>query len=259
MKTTIRIATGQFEFLEIKGTEDDIPHMLELQRRYSEKPVDFRRNRQKLQAFVGGEIYFDPERHEYSNEKGELYLSGSKYAEQFAEKFDRDKIAAAMAKKYGVKAEDILAMWEMKSDISKGLGTALHAAMEMYGRYGALAEKMGGTANHDNPMVVEAVKQFYAQHMEVGDYEVLVVDHATKRAGRIDRLVRIESPEGKNYCNIDDFKTDVNIQKGLPKYQKQLSFYAAILEANGVAVDKIRVHHWDGSKWTTYNLEKEKI
>lgn len=250
----MRIATGTYEFLEVEGTHEEIPQLLALQRQYSEKPMS---NRVKLQAFVGGEIYFDPSTHTYTNEAGEVYLSGSTYAHQFEEPFDQAGIAAAMAKKYGVEASDIIAMWEMKADISKGLGTALHAAMELYGRYDGLAKKMERSANHDNPMVMEAVKQFYSQHSnDLVEYEALVVDHKAKRAGRIDRLV----PEvGVNTYSIEDFKTDVNIQKRLPIYQKQLSFYAAILEAAGKAVAELRVHHWDGVKWTTYKLEKESV
>lgn len=207
-------------------------------------------NRVKLDAFVGGSIWFDPTTHTYTNEAGEVYLSGSAYAHQFAEPFDQVKISEAMAKKFGASAEDIVKLWELKAEISRGLGTALHAAMEMCGRYQGLAKQLERSAIHDNPMVMQAVQRFYEEHDEDAEYEVLVVDHAKKRAGRIDRLAG---------GWIEDFKTDVNIQKKLPIYQKQLSFYAAILEAAGKRVEGLRVHHWDGSQWTTYQLEKEAL
>lgn len=229
-----------------------LSRMEELWDRYCENGKQLRKagERVKLKAYVGGEIYFEPQTHTYTNESGERYTSGSEYAQQFEEPFDQDKIAAAMAKKHGVKAEDIIAMWKAKSDISRGIGTALHAAMEMYGRYNGLAVKMSKTAIHDSPMVLEAVKQFYEAHPEGAIYEALVVDHHNKRAGRIDRLVNTD----KGFY-IEDFKTDVAIDKRLPVYSKQLSFYAAILRDNGQVVAGSRVHHWDGKKWATHELK----
>jgi len=253
MKITAHVPTQQFGYIELEDLPDNPAEIERLYNRYAEKPIRLSR-REKLQAFVGGEIWYDAERHEYTNDAGEVYLSGSTYAHQFEEPFDQAGIAAALAKKHGVAPEQIIAMWEMKAEISRGLGTALHAAMEYYGRYDGLAQKMGKTANHDNPMVMEAVKQFFANHTEEASYEVLVVDHATKRAGRIDRLAL-----GALGYAIDDFKTDVNIEKRLPIYQKQLSFYAAILEAAGEKVTTLRVHHWGGSAWKTYELSKEAI
>lgn len=234
-----------------------MPKLEALWNRYCEPGSELRQgDRQQLEAFVGGSIYYDPVRHEYTNEAGEHYVSGSEYAHTFEEPFDTVKISEAMARKHGVSAADIRAMWAMKADISRGLGTALHAALELYGRYDGLATKLNRTTNlHDNPMVMEAVKQFYAEHNEPAEYEVLVVDHAAKRAGRIDRLVQRSETE----FFIEDFKTDVSIEKKLPKYQKQLSFYAAILGAAGMSVGGLRVHHWDGTRWTTHNLTKEEI
>lgn len=213
-----------------------------------------RGGRTKLYALIGGIIYLDEVTHHYVNEAGEVYLSGSRYARQFEEPFDQALIANKMAAKYGVAAEDIIKMWELKANISTQLGKALHAAMEMHGRYSGLALKMERSASHDNPMVLEAVRQFYAVHKEDAHYEALVVDHAAKRVGIIDRLAKTE-----HGLLIEDFKTDVNIQKKLPIYRKQLSFYAAILKAAGCTVAGLAVYHWDGSKWTTYKLEVEKI
>lgn len=256
MKITAHIPTQPYGYIELSELPDD-PRMIEqLYNRYAEKPIALAGERVKFEAFVGGSIYFDPITHTYTNDAGEVYLSGSEYASRFEAPFDSAGISAAMAKKYGVPAEDILAMWEMKAEISRGLGTALHAAMEYYGRFNGVAQKMGKTATHDNPMVMSAVKQFYATHPEPARYEVLIVDHATHRAGRIDRLTPTEDPIS---YYIDDFKTDVNIQKKLPTYQKQLSFYAAILEAGRLSVAGLRVHHWDGVKWTTYELTKEEV
>lgn len=237
-----------------------MPRIEAIWNRYCEPGRELRSSgRVKLEAFVGGEVYYDAERHEYTNEAGERYVSGSEYAHSFEEPFDAVKMSEALAKKHaaaGVKAEDIRAMWEMKAEISRGLGTALHAAMELYGCYNGLATSLNKTtATHDNPMVMEAVKQFYTVHKdETAAHEVLIVDHAAKRAGRIDRLV--ETPKG--YI-IADFKTDVNIFKKLPIYKKQLNFYRAILEAGGLTVTSMHIYHWDGKKWTKHILDKEEI
>ena len=233
-----------------------MPHIEALWAQYVEdgKPLG-RRDRVKVEAFVGGSIYYSSILHEYTNEAGEVYLSGSVYAHQFEEVFDQAKISGALAKKFGVSAEAIVKMWELKSDISKGLGTALHSALELYGNYHELAEKLQKSTHlHDNPMVMEAVQLFFSEHPQDALYEVLVADHENKRAGRIDRLVLNDG----GYL-VTDFKTDVNIEKKLPIYQKQLSFYAAILEANGCRVAGLELYHWDGKKWNTYKLEKERV
>ncbi len=235
--------------------------------RYSEKPL--RTSPEALQgttddfveveAFVGGKIWYSASKHEYRNDKGEIYLSGSKYASSFDKPFDAQSIAGKMATKSGVPAQDILKMWDMKRDISNGYGTALHLAMQLYGEYAKHSEAFEKNYHiHDLAVFKDAVESFYAtRRSEHAKYEAFVVDHKRKYAGQIDRLAN--TAEVSEYW-VEDFKTNAELDpKKLTVYWKQLSFYASILKAGGTRVAGLRIHHWDGKKWTTIEHEVEEV
>lgn len=211
----------------------------------------------KLTAFVGGDIFYDDAAHVYTNEAGEVYLSGSQYAAQFTKPFDARLMAGKMSEKWGVPAEDIIAMWELKSKISMGFGTALHGALELYGKYKDASEALEKTYHlHDHPVIKKAVEGFYASHNgESAKYEVLIVDHARKWAGQVDRLL----VTGPNTCRVQDYKTNADLPKEkLNNYWKQLSFYAAIMQANGWKVEGLDIFHWNG-EWKSYSTEVLKV
>lgn len=210
------------------------------------------------------EIFYDDNTHQYTNALGEVYLSGSKYADQFEKPFDAKMISSLMATKNGLEqsaAEELQEMWKLKATASASFGTAIHAALELFGRFKKLAESVGKETHlHDNTVLNAAVTSFYKDHPDVSNvgYECLVVDHNKKRAGRIDRL---EYVGGGVY--ITDFKTNSEINKNLKKYWLQLSFYAAILKANGLKVLGLKIYHYDGEKWNTIlgevvDIDKEK-
>lgn len=206
-------------------------------------------NRQKIEAFVGGTIYYDDATHTYTNEAGEKYLSGSEYAAQSEKPFDVLKISEAMAKKSGVKAEDIQAMWKLKSGISTGFGTAVHEAIELYGRYRGLGDALNKTTHlHDHATLKPIVEGFYElQGDKPVEHEIVIVDHEAKRAGRIDRLV----VTGKKKGVIQDIKTNVSIEKSLDKYWKQLEFYRDIVVAGGWVIEGLEIYHFNGD-WKLY-------
>lgn len=201
---------------------------------------------QRLTAFVGGEIDYDEELHTYSW-KGEVYLSGSQYAKQFEKPFDKAGISNAMAKKWGVDAQDILDMWELKARTSREFGTALHSALQLYGQYDGLARKLEkATHLHDHPVIKQAVESFYeGRKGEKAEYEIVVVDHKAKRAGRIDRLLIT----GDKRCRIQDYKVlAVSKPEKLAVYKEQLKFYAEIMEANGWVCEGNDIFVYDG-RW----------
>lgn len=205
-----------------------------------------------MKDIFGNEIFYDDVTHEYTNALGELYISGSKYASQFEKPFDKAIISNAIARKNGLSSEnaqEICDMWSLKASASAHFGTSIHEALELYGRFKQLAEKIGkDTHLHDNSVLGRAVKSFYDEHPDVNNvrYEALVVDHEKKRAGRIDRI-EVE----KDGVWITDFKTNSNIQKSLDKYWLQLSFYAAVLKANNLRVKGLKIYHYTGEKWDT--------
>lgn len=205
-----------------------------------------------VKDIFGNEIFYDESIHEYTNALGEVYLSGSKFAEQFEKPFDAKMISQKMALKHKLDPTDVQKiqdMWALKSEASTSFGTSIHAALELYGKYKGLAESMEKeTHAHDNPALKKAVDLFYAEYPNLDGvgFECLVVDHKAKRAGRIDRIEK----DGDGVW-IADFKTNFDINKSIKKYWLQLSFYAAIIKANGLKVKGLKIYHYTGEEWTT--------
>lgn len=228
-----------------------------------------------LKDLFGNEIFYDDATHEYTNSLGEVYLSGSQYASE--DPFDGEYWAQQFVDKYGLKEEDkqkILGMWETNGAASSSFGTAIHAAIELYGTYRNLADiidmdqktnerkKLDKKTDKNSslsklPYLQEVVKKFFNEERsaEVAQYEVLVVDHKNKRAGRIDRLITL--PDGR--FEIRDMKTNHKILKPeRDTYTKQLSFYGDIIIANGhqLGDNPLMLHHWTDNEWKDIKLEK---
>ena len=229
-----------------------------------------------VKDFFGNEIFYDPVLHEYTNSLGEIYLSGSAFAG--GDDFDADFWANEAVKRYKLdpSAKDrIKAMWNTNGDASRNFGTALHAAIELYGEYHDIADiidmdlKTGkrkelskgvekNSALSKLPYLNKVARTFFTEERkaEVAYYEVLVVDHKNKRAGRIDRLVIYED----GTFAIRDMKTNGKI--GVPEkrgYTKQLSFYADLVIANGRKLTKVKpiaIHHWTEEDWIDIPLDK---
>jgi hypothetical protein len=220
-----------------------LPYLESLWARYCETGRELRTGGHKIKAFVGGDIDYDALTHTYSC-KGETYLSGSQYAKQFEKPFDGQAIAAKMAAKFGVSPANILDMWKLKSEVSAGFGTAIHAAIELCERYRGLSTAMEKTTHlHDHPIIKKAVEGFYAlQDANPAEVEIVIVDHQAKRAGRVDRLL----VTGPKHCRVQDIKTNADITKSLPIYWKQLEFYGDIMKANGWEVEGLDIFHWNG-------------
>lgn len=272
MKINAHIPTQQYGYIEITDLPDDPATIEQMYNKYAEKPIRLTHTEAlgstiddfvKVDAFCGGSIWYSASRHEYRNDKGEIYLSGSQYASSFDKPFDAQAIAGKMADKSGVPVQDILKMWEMKRDISNGYGTALHLAMQLYGEYHKHSEAFEKNYHiHDLAVFKDAVESFYASRKEeYAVYEALVVDHARKYAGQIDRLLIKD-----NQYWVEDFKTNAELDpKKLATYWKQLSFYASIINADkDIVGDKhlvagLRIHHWSGKEWTTIAHEVEEV
>jgi len=204
-------------------------------------------NRVKLEAYVGGSVWYNAFTHEYSNEAGEVYISGSVFAEQSEKPFDGAAIATSMAKKINAQPADILKMWKLKGEASRSFGDSIHAAMQLYEQFQTLSKQLGKTYHlHDNHVLKSVVESFYATHKEKAVSEILVVDHNAKRAGRIDRLELLGDKHGR----VADYKTG-KVEKKLPMYWRQLGFYSEIMETNGWKMEKPVIYGWNG-EWKTY-------
>lgn len=265
-----------------EAEEQVLPYIEKFFNKYSEKAKigavknTISKGRKLEKDLFGNEIFYDEEKHEYTNSLGEVYLSGSAYAKE--EDFDGEYWAQEFVNKYGLAPEDkqnILDMWSVNGNASASFGTALHAAIELYGKYRNIADIIDidlktktrkelskgvekNSAMSKLPYLQQVARDFFTEERlaENALYEVLVVDHATKRAGRIDRLV---INEDGTYA-IRDMKTNHKIlKKERDIYTKQLSFYGDIILANKAKLETenpITLHHWTNNKWVDIKLEK---
>lgn len=229
-----------------------------------------------VKDIFGNEIFYDEANHRYTNSLGEVYLSGSVYAGD--DDFDGEYWASYFVETYGLDKSDkqrILDMWNCNGEASRNFGTALHAAIELYGTYHDIADKIDmdlktkkrkmldkntekNSALSKLPYLNRVAKSFFTSERlaETAMYEVLVVDHKNKRAGRIDRLILL--PDGS--YEIRDMKTN-NKKMGTKEkrgYAKQLSFYADLILANGRTLgdNPTIIHHWNDTDWEDVPLEK---
>lgn len=212
---------------------------------------------EKVDCLVGGTILYDKVNHIYTNEAGDKYLGGSTYAKQFEKPFEIDAIAGKMEAKSGISAQTIKDIWKLKGSASASFGSAIHEALEMYGKYAEACKTLEKDYHQSAiPMVKDIVSSFFAgRETEKALYEPMVADHDRKWAGQIDRLL----VTGDKRCIVEDFKTNTELTPAKKEtYAHQLSFYASILTKGGWTVDGIRLHHWAG-KWETIDLTIKKV
>lgn len=225
----------------------------------------------KICTFTRHQVLMDEASHTYQDADGNRYLSGSAFANRYKEKFDSQLMANASAKKHGVKAEDLLNLWSINSEASTSFGTAVHAGLEMYGKYLELSKKTkNGTdeaALHKNPVIAGIVLSFYqGRENEEALYEAFVANSDKHLCGFIDRLLVVDKEN--RVVRVQDYKTNPNIHKKkkvlapftkvvdnteLGHYWLQLSFYAYILELAGYTVEGLDIFNYDGEKWTAYS------
>lgn len=222
-----------------------LPQIEELWDMYAERPLKKKTDRGiELECFTGGSIWFNKDIHVYTNQDGARYLSGSTYAAQYEKPFDTKAVSEAYAKKHGGEAAYWAAQWQLNSDCSRGFGTAIHAALELFGTYGVV---------HKHPVLKKVVESFYEVHKEAAVYEAVIANHTLLQCGTVDRLVIVD--EQKKICRVEDFKTDSETASmKFIKYAKQLNFYSNILRAAGWKTETPILHHWNGT-WASIPLE----
>jgi hypothetical protein len=216
----------------------------------------------------GNEVFFDPVEHVYRGADGVKWLGGSTFAGRYQSEFNTPVVSKKVADKYGVKADEVVDMWALNRDASATVGTAVHMALQLRGEYAELsrATKEGSVeaATSSNPILRPIVEKFYEIHGDrKAKYECFVADPARRHCGQIDRLEILDDGS----VIVDDFKTNIDIHKSetikkpfkglvpnskLGGYWLQLSFYARILIVHGVKVKGLRVHHWTGETWESY-------
>lgn len=214
-----------------------------------------------------GNLYFDPVVHEYADEDGNKFWTGSTWAHQFEKPFDPQLIAPKVAEKRLTTADKIIEGWEMKSEVSLSYGTTVHKAIECAIKYGELP---------NNPHLASLAQTYLDMtHEEEQTSELFVVDMEDRMCGTIDALIN----KGNKRVTIRDFKTgDIDKKTTLTPqakelwpelqnkiiaiYQLQLSFYAHILTHLGYKVDGLEIYaesadaNWEVVKLPVLDIRK---
>lgn len=204
-------------------------------------------------------LYFDEKAHTYEDEEGNSYMTGSTWAGQFEKPFDPQLVAPKVAEKKLTTPEEVIAGWNMKSEVSLSYGTTLHKAIECAIKYN----------EHPNNPHLAALTQDYMDmtHEDEQASEVFIVDEEEKLCGTIDVLVN----KGNKHVTIRDFKTgDIykkvsltpeakeywpDLQsKVISIYNLQLSFYAHILAKKGYIVDGLEIWAEAAEAWEVVKL-----
>lgn len=213
----------------------------------------------RLYDMAGREVYMDKKNHAYQDKDGKPYLSGSAFAHKFVRKFPKEQVSNYMASQFGVEASSILSMWETNAEASTSLGTAIHDALELYGKYRQLskATKDGSieSALHKNPFLGAVVKAFFEDREdEDAFYEAFVSNESEHTCGFIDRLLIVD--KDNKIVRVQDYKSNPDINKKkdilepfkgkidateLGYYWLQLSFYARILVNDGWTVQGLDI------------------
>lgn len=206
-----------------------------------------------------GTLYFDKEAHEYETEDGEKMWTGSTWAHQFEKPFDPQLLAPKVAEKKLCTVDEVVAGWNMKSEVSLAYGTTVHKALECGIKYNELP---------NNPHLATLVQDYLDMtHEDDQVSEQFVADIENKMCGTIDVLVN----KGNKHVVIRDFKTGdiykkVSLtpqakelfpdleSKMISLYQLQLSFYAYILANKGYHVDGLEIWAESAEAWQVVKL-----
>ena len=206
-----------------------------------------------------GDLYFDPVSHEYEDEDGNKFWTGSTWAHQFEKPFDPQLIAPKVAEKKLTTVDKVIEAWDMKSEVSLSYGTTVHKALECGIKYGELP---------NNPHLAALVQDYLdMSHEDEQASELFVVSMEDRMCGTIDVLV----DKGKKHVIIRDFKTgDVYKKvsltpqakdlwpdlesKMISLYQLQLSFYAHILSSLGYKVEGLEIYAEANEAWQVVKL-----
>lgn len=244
-----------FEIESSEEIEEANSKLKELWNRFGESPLkDKHGGGTKVKTFTGEAVIWNEETHTYTDLQGNVLLSGSKYADQHSPKFDMDMLLPKTAKAWDVSEEELKALWKINSQVSLYWGSAIHTALEIAHKHGAMGKKIQEVKSLERSYTSPKqshlrgiVDEFITKYGTDALSEVLISDTAHGMAGTIDRL----SITGEMECRVGDYKTNAEMDaKKKLKYQKQLSFYANILINKGWKVTGLDLFYLDeDDKW----------
>jgi len=271
--------TVEIEDGDVEGAKKlALQHIVGISERYAESGRELRAagptNLTKVESALTGVAAYIDSGHHFYNDKGDQYLSPSSFLKKYKKPFPKQFILPKMVGAYGGTDEDWTTMWSLQGDISTQLGKAIHAGIELYGKYGELGAKAGAKENTNKalptqPYVKWAVQEYFkGKEKDDAEYEVLVLDDENMRMGLIDRLKYVDRK--KKIVRVQDLKTNADLHKKeelltpfntlapevLSTYRIQLTWYAKILEKYGYTVEGMDIEHLTADGWTTVTIEQ---
>jgi len=243
---------------------DELVRMWEM---YSDAPLKVKTGSPKvgtaveLTTYTGEQVMWNEADHIYTDMKGNVLLSGSKYATQNSPKFDLSMMLPKTAKAWKVKEAQLAEVWRMNAEIAQHWGSAMHIALEQYHKNHKMGEQIKEQKELDDnyvlpklPYLRKAVESFVKEFPMDNVVSEPIISHSESgMAGTIDLL----EVTGDMTCRIGDYKTNAEMdKKKMKKYQLQLSFYAKIMENHGWTVEGLDLYHYSDEKgWTKDTME----
>jgi len=202
-------------------------------------------------------LQFNKELHQYTK-GGKVYTSVTQYINKFKKPFDKDYLSVMCAARDDREVEDVLKEWEMKADISKNFGNAIHESIELFIKYKQKPKHL---------FLKQVVDEF--EELTKGldlHAEKVIHDDELELAGTIDLIVKV----GEKKVKLIDYKTNGEFtlkgkEKLLPPYDYlranhldtyslQLNIYKHLLERKGYEVVGMELWHYDNK----FNIIKAK-
>jgi hypothetical protein len=200
---------------------------------------------------------FEETKHEYTKE-GKLYTPVSNVVSKLSREFEAEKIAGFVARKNNRTTEDVLEEWDMKAQIARNFGNAVHKSIELWIKH---------SAKPKNKYLQSVIETFPLKNKGLIS-EKIVYNKDLLIAGTIDILRK-----KRTRYDLYDIKTSYDLDKSynrllkpledlrdspLNKYRLQMSIYKQLSEAMGYKIDKLFILKW-ASKWEVIEVEPIKI
>lgn len=204
-------------------------------------------------------VIFKEKSHQYFNEKGEEYISGTTFLHKFQKPFEEDKFASLKAKKLGVTKEEVIAMWRENSKKACSFGTEIHLLMENFiikgekvHSYENLYESFNNINLIDiiNAQKVHSEKLLWIDEFKVAGTADLIIEHNDYEFSvgdfKTNKKIDFCSEFGNRLLAPISHLSDCNYNI----YSLQLSLYAYLFSLlSGKKCRKIFLMHLNEDKW----------
>lgn len=171
-------------------------------------------------------IYFDEQKHSYTDDDRNVYTSVSKVVAKNFPKFPKETIAQKVADKEGRTQQEVIAEWDAKGELAVMKGNLVHRTIELH-LEGILPQKTA---------LIEDIES----KLPKGEYlcEKILADKEHLIAGTADLLIR-----NGDDIKIIDWKTnnDLYKYKTFQKYTMQLNLYRYMVEKQGKTVSEMKI------------------